>query len=122
MTTNALNPAAAGAPAQPRRVLTAAEEAAAYVARYRWIILLGLITAAIMEVLDTTIVNVALPQMAGNLGATQEEIGWVSTGYILSNVIFLPMTAFFTERFGRQRYLTASIILFCSGASGKIVC
>lgn len=65
-----------------------------------------------MEVLDTTIVNVALPQMAGNLGATQEEIGWVSTGYILSNVIFLPMTAFFTERFGRRRYLTASIILF----------
>src|SRR5262249_7229491 len=65
-----------------------------------------------MEVLDTTIVNVALPQMAGNLGATHEEIGWVSTGYILSNVVFLPMTAFFTERFGRQRYLTFSIALF----------
>ena len=64
----------------------------------RWIILLGLITAAIMEVLDTTIVNVALPQMAGNLGATQQEIGWVCTGYILSNVVVLPMTAFFTER------------------------
>src|SRR5262245_24253646 len=87
-------------------------EAASFVARYRWLILLGLITAAIMEVLDTTIVNVALPQMAGNLGATHEEIGWVSTGYILSNVVFLPMTAFFTERFGRQRYLTFSIILF----------
>jgi DHA2 family multidrug resistance protein len=78
----------------------------------RWLILLGLITAAIMEVLDTTIVNVALPQMAGNLGATQQEISWVSTGYILSNVVVLPMTAFFTERFGRRRYLTASIILF----------
>jgi DHA2 family multidrug resistance protein len=94
------------------RALSPAEEAAAYVARNRWLILLGLITAAIMEVLDTTIVNVALPQMAGNLGATHEEIGWVSTGYILSNVVFLPMTAFFTERFGRQRYLTFSIILF----------
>ena len=91
---------------------SAAAELEAYVARYRWIILLGLITAAIMEVLDTTIINVALPQMAGNLGATQEEIGWVSTGYILSNVVFLPMTAFFAERFGRQRYLTFSIILF----------
>ncbi|MEP7382853.1 MAG: DHA2 family efflux MFS transporter permease subunit, partial [Gemmatimonadota bacterium] len=87
-------------------------EAAAFVRRYRWLILAGLITAAIMEVLDTTIVNVALPQMAGNLGATQEEIGWVSTGYILANVIFLPMTAFFAARFGRRRYLTASIILF----------
>lgn len=89
-----------------------AADAAAFVARYRWWILLGLITAAIMEVLDTTIVNVALPQMAGNLGATQEEIAWVSTGYILSNVVVLPMTAFFTARIGRQRYLTASIILF----------
>ena len=84
----------------------------AYVYEYRWWIMLGLITAAIMEVLDTTIVNVALPQMAGNLGATQQEIGWVSTGYILSNVVVLPMTAFFTERFGRRRYLTASIVLF----------
>ena len=92
--------------------LSPAEAAAAYVSRFRWLILLGLITAAIMEVLDTTIVNVALPEMAGNLGATHEEIGWVSTGYILSNVVFLPMTAFFTERFGRQRYLTFSIILF----------
>src|SRR3569833_4319738 len=78
----------------------------------RWLILLGLITAAIMQVLDTTIVNVALPQMAGNLGATSQEIAWVSTGYILSNVVVLPMTAFFTERFGRKNYLTFSIILF----------
>ncbi|MEO7042874.1 MAG: DHA2 family efflux MFS transporter permease subunit [Gemmatimonadaceae bacterium] len=79
---------------------------------YRWIILFGLITAAIMEVLDTTIVNVALPQMAGNLGATLQEIGWVLTGYILSNVVVLPLTAFLTETFGRRNYLTASIIIF----------
>jgi DHA2 family multidrug resistance protein len=89
-----------------------AQRAAEFVRRHRWLILLGLITAAVMEVLDTTIINVALPQMAGNLGATQEEIGWVSTGYILSNVIFLPMTAFFAARFGRRQYLTFSIILF----------
>lgn len=89
-----------------------AESAAAFVRKYRWLILAGLITAAVMEVLDTTIINVALPQMAGNLGATQEEIGWVSTGYILANVIFLPMTAFMTMRFGRSRYLTASIAIF----------
>src|SRR5262249_47230006 len=79
---------------------------------YRWIILLGLVTAAIMEVLDTTIVNVALPQMAGNLGATFQEIGWVATGYILSNVVVLPITAFLTATFGRRNYLTASIIIF----------
>jgi DHA2 family multidrug resistance protein len=78
----------------------------------RWFILLGLITAAIMEVLDTTIVNVALPQIAGNLSAAREEVAWVSTSYILANVVVLPMTAFFTETFGRKRYLTFSILLF----------
>src|SRR3569833_3268820 len=78
----------------------------------RWLILLGLITAAIMQVLDTTIVNVALPQKTGNQRATSQEIGWVVTGYILSNVILLPMTAFLTVRFGRKRYLTVSIIVF----------
>ena len=82
------------------------------VQKYRWLVLAGLITAAIMEVLDTTIVNVALPQMAGNLGATTREIAWVSTSYILSNVIVLPMTAFLAGRFGRKNYLTFSILLF----------
>jgi DHA2 family multidrug resistance protein len=91
---------------------TAASDHASDIAEYRWLILLGLITAAVMEVLDSTIVNVALPQMAGNLGATFQEISWVSTGYILSNVVVLPMTAFLTSTFGRRNYLTASIILF----------
>ena len=113
MSTAADQPAAAEGAASPAAAQPA-EPAGDHerVGASRWIILLGLITAAIMEVLDTTIVNVALPQMAGNLGATQQEISWVSTGYILSNVVVLPMTAFFTERFGRRRYLTASIILF----------
>jgi len=84
--------------------------------RYRWFILAGLITVAIMEVLDTTIVNVALAQMAGNLGATNQEIGWVSTGYILSNVVVLPMTAFLAARFGRKNYLTFSIALFIAAS------
>ena len=90
----------------------AGAEEADGISAYRWLILLGLITAAVMEVLDTTIVNVALPQMAGNLGATQQEISWVATGYILSNVVVLPMTAFFTATFGRRNYLSASIVIF----------
>jgi DHA2 family multidrug resistance protein len=84
--------------------------------RFRWFILLGLITAAMMEILDSTIVNVALPRMAGNLSATQEEIAWVSTSYILANVVVLPMTAFFTETFGRKRYLTFSILMFIAAS------
>src|SRR5437762_12362779 len=82
-----------------------------------------------MEVLDTTIINVELPQMAGNLGATTQEIAWASTGYILSNAVVLPMTAFFTARFGRNNYLSFSIILFVvasflcgtSGSLGQLV-
>lgn len=102
-----------------------ASPALAQVARYRWFILVGLIMAAIMEVLDTTIVNVSLPQMAGNLGATSEEIGWVSTGYILSNVVVLPLTAWLASRFGRKRYLSASILIFViasffCGTSGSL--
>jgi DHA2 family multidrug resistance protein len=119
MATNQIEGAAAGTPPSSARASGLSEtaehrvqQANDFVRRYRWWILLGLITAAVMEVLDTTIINVALPQMAGNLGATQEEIGWVSTGYILSNVIFLPMTAFFAARFGRKNYLVFSIILF----------
>ena len=120
----------AGVAARPVPGAPAARAAhAAGVEQYRWLILLGLITAAVMEVLDTTIINVALPQMAGNLGATQTEIAWVSTSYILANVVVLPMTAFFTETFGRKRYLTFSIVLFIvasflcgtSGSLGEIV-
>jgi DHA2 family multidrug resistance protein len=79
---------------------------------YRWLILFGLVTAAILEVLDTTIVNVALATIGGNFGATTEEIAWVSTGYILSNVIVLPLTAWLSSLLGRRRYLTGSIIVF----------
>ena len=95
-----------------RAVAPPAQAALHAVSSARWFILLGLITAAIMEVLDTTIVNVALPHMAGNLGATREEVAWVATSYILANVVVLPMTAFFTELLGRKRYLTISILIF----------
>ena len=95
----------------------------------RWWILIGLIMASGLEILDTTVVNVALPQMQGNLGATTDEIAWVSTGYILANVIVLPMTAWLSGRFGRKRYLMVSILIFniarfmcgLSGSLGEII-
>jgi len=105
---------ASRAPNVPASAMSAAHEEVADA--HRWLILVGLITAAVMEVLDTTIINVALPQMAGNLSATTQEIAWVSTGYILSNVVVLPMTAFFTSIFGRRNYLCGSIAIFI-GAS-----
>ncbi|MEI6513718.1 MAG: DHA2 family efflux MFS transporter permease subunit [bacterium] len=78
----------------------------------RWIILLAVMLGTLMQVIDTSIVNVAIPQMMGNLGATLEEIGWVSTGYIIANVIVLPLTGWLSSRFGRRRYLAISMIIF----------
>ena len=82
----------------------------------RWFILVGLVLSVIMEALDTTIINVALPQMGGNLGATPNEIGWVSTGYILAVVTVLPITAWLAARFGRKRYLVTSVLLFIAAS------
>lgn len=78
----------------------------------RWIILVAVMLGTILEVLDTSIVNVAIPDMMGNLGATIDQIGWVSTGYILANVIILPLTGWLSNQFGRRNYLVGSIILF----------
>ncbi len=78
----------------------------------RAVIMLAIMAATMMEVLDTSIVNVAMPDMMGNLGATLDQIGWVSTGYIISNVIVLPLTGWLSDYFGRKRYLTYSVILF----------
>jgi DHA2 family multidrug resistance protein len=70
------------------------------------------ISAAIMELIDTSIVNVALNQMAGNLGASIEDIAWVITSYAIANVIIIPMTGFLAVYFGRLRYYMASIAIF----------
>jgi DHA2 family multidrug resistance protein len=78
----------------------------------RYLIAITVTLAAIMELLDTSIVNVAIPHMMGNLGATLDEIAWVSTGYIVANVIVLPITGWLSSYFGRRRYFAGSIALF----------
>jgi DHA2 family multidrug resistance protein len=65
-----------------------------------------------MAVIDTSIVNVALDTMAGNLGSSLEEIGWVTTGYILSQVIVMPLNGWLTARFGRRNFYAASLLVF----------
>src|ERR1700712_3391291 len=78
----------------------------------RTIITVTVMAATMMEVLDTSIVNVALPNMQGELGCTLDEISWVSTGYIISNVIILPLTGWLSDYLGRKRYLFYSVIIF----------
>jgi DHA2 family multidrug resistance protein len=80
--------------------------------KYRYLIAITVSLASVLELLDTSIVNVAIPHMMGNLGATLDEIAWVSTGYIVANVIVLPITGWLSAFFGRRRYFAGSIALF----------
>jgi DHA2 family multidrug resistance protein len=80
--------------------------------KYKYLIAIAVTLAAVLELVDTSIVNVAIPPMMGNLGATLDEISWVSTGYIIANVIVIPMSGWLSAYFGRKRYLTGSIALF----------
>ena len=94
-----------------RRSLSRAQ---VYEARY--LIAFAVTLASVLELVDTSIVNVAIPHMMGNLGATLDEIAWVSTGYIVANVIILPLTGWLSVRFGRRNYYTGSIILFTTAS------
>src|SRR5438105_8102799 len=81
-------------------------------APHKYLIAFAVVLAALMQVIDSSIVNVALPDMMGNLGASLDEIAWVSTGYILANVIIIPLTGWLGDFFGRKRYFVGSIIIF----------
>ena len=84
--------------------------------KYKYLIAIAVTLAAVLELIDTSIVNVAIPHMMGNLGATLDEISWVSTGYIIANVIVIPLSSWLSGYFGRKRYLTGSILLFVAAS------
>ena len=79
---------------------------------HRGFITLSVMLATIMQALDTTIANVALPHMQGSMSATQDQISWVLTSYIVAAAIFMPLTGFMTARFGRKRIFIWSVIGF----------
>lgn len=78
----------------------------------RWIISLSVVFATFMEVLDTTVVNVALPHIAGSMSSTVEEGTWTLTSYLVANAIILPMTGWLARQFGRKRLLLMAIVGF----------
>jgi DHA2 family multidrug resistance protein len=82
----------------------------------KWIIAGTVMIGNIMAVLDSSIVNVALPDMAGNLGATIEEITWVVTGYILANVLIMPTVGMLSARWGRKRIYMVAIAVFTAAS------
>ena len=82
----------------------------------RYVVTLVVMAAAIMQILDTTIVTVALPHMRGQLEADPRQITWVLTSYLISSGIFMPLTGFLTDRFGQRRYLMVSIAGFVAAS------
>jgi DHA2 family multidrug resistance protein len=79
---------------------------------HKWVVAGTVLTGTIMAVLDASIVNVALPSMTGTFGASVEEITWVVTGYMLAQVILMPITALLAARFGRRNFYLFSLALF----------
>jgi DHA2 family multidrug resistance protein len=77
-----------------------------------WLITISVMMAVFMEVLDTSIANIALPHIAGSLSATPEEATWVLTSYLVANAIVLPMTGWLGNYFGRKRVLISCIVMF----------
>src|SRR6266446_6050876 len=81
-----------------------------------WLIAVSVMFATFMEVLDTTVVNVSLPHIAGSLSATIDEATWVLTSYLVANAIILPMTGWLATRFGRKRLLMLSVVGFTASS------
>src|SRR5271154_2280579 len=92
---------------------TASVTTAEWQPRYNpWLIALPVMLATFMVFLDTSIVVVALPYIAGNLGATQDESTWVLTSYLVANAVILPASAWFASFFGRKRFLIGCTVVF----------
>lgn len=83
----------------------------------RALITLAVMAATVIQVLDTTIVNVALPHMAGELSASTDQISWVLTSYIVASSVLMPMTGYLADRLGRRRYLLISIAGFIASSA-----
>jgi len=81
-----------------------------------WIIAISVMLSTFMEVLDTTVVNVSLPHIAGNLSATTDEATWVLTSYLVANAIILPITGWLANYFGRKRLLMAAVVGFTASS------
>ena len=78
----------------------------------KWILIITAISCAVLELIDTTVVNVSLREISGNIGATTTEIAWVITAYSIANVIVIPLSSMLSNLFGRKIYFTASVIVF----------
>ena len=83
--------------------------------QHRWLIAIAVMLGTVLEMVDTSIVNVALPHMQGSFQASVDEITWVVTSYLVANGIMIPLTGWISARFGRKRYFLFSVTTFRDG-------
>ena len=83
-----------------------------YRPQHKWLIALAVMLGTVLEILDSTIVNVSLPHMQGSFSASVDEITWVVTSYLVANGIMIPLTGWISARFGRKRYFMFSVTTF----------
>ena len=81
-----------------------------------WLIAIAVMLATFMEVIDTSIASVAVPYIAGSVSSTNNQAEWVLTVYLIANAVFLPSSNWFSEKFGRKRFLMASIVVFTAAS------
>jgi DHA2 family multidrug resistance protein len=98
--------------AAPQPAGPTAHDAHDFSAARKWIIALSVMLGTVLEVLDSSIVNVSLPHMQGSFSASVDEIAWVVTSYLVAAGIMIPMTGWIAERYGRKRYFVVSITTF----------
>ncbi|MDE3148476.1 MAG: DHA2 family efflux MFS transporter permease subunit [Acidobacteriota bacterium] len=79
---------------------------------HRWLTAIAVMSSAVMQVLDTTVVNVSLPHMAGSLSSSVNEATWVLTSYLVANAIILPITGWLASMLGRKRLLLVAVVGF----------
>src|SRR5215831_6810808 len=84
---------------------------------HKWLIATAVMLGTALEVLDNSIINVALPHLQGSFSAGVDEITWVVTSYLVANGIMIPMTGWISSHFGRKRYFLTSVLVFVT-ASG----
>jgi MFS transporter, DHA2 family, multidrug resistance protein len=93
--------------------------------QHKWLIAIAVMLGTVLEMIDTSIVNVALPHMQGSFSASVDEITWVVTSYLVANGIMIPLTGWISARFGRKRYFLFSVTMFvlasaCCGAARSL--
>jgi DHA2 family multidrug resistance protein len=98
--------------ATPKPLVLPTHEVYEFSSTRKWVIAVSVMLCTVLEVLDSSIVNVSLPHMQGSFSASVDEIAWVVTSYLVAAGIMIPMTGWIAERFGRKRYFVASIAMF----------